>query len=298
MSLCGFSIWLFVVLVLVLLTLGRFCFLLFLLFILLLAPTVLKFGAANRRLVIHECMQRNDGPQKAAKVHDEERVVRGARKASREDGVSEVGEEIKRVLEEIDDLVVYGRAAIVIARNIDEVALHVREARREPTQRSELLRHARRERRRSRVLDITQQMLDADLLRLFRLDRRRRVQERLARFRPILRERDIYKKGQRKEREGAGYKTHVFDLFDGKIRVGGYADCVWTHVDDDHHRPRDEALEKLVDLQIRRAEFRARMVPPDHAFPRCKKKPITTCRRYIKKDAPLTFLNISNIDST
>jgi hypothetical protein len=55
------------------------------------------------------------------------------------DGVREVREEIKCVLEEIDDLVVYGRAAIVIARNIDEIALHVRDSRRETTQRSELL---------------------------------------------------------------------------------------------------------------------------------------------------------------
>lgn len=129
-------------------------------------------------------MQRYDGPQEAAEVHDEERVVRRARKAGGEGRVREVGEEVERVLEEIHDLVVHGRGA---AGDVDEIALHVREPRGEPPQRRELLRDARRERRRRRVLDIAQQVLDADLLRLLRLDRRRRMQERLARFRAVLR---------------------------------------------------------------------------------------------------------------
>lgn len=107
-------------------------------------------------------------------------------------------------------------------------------------------------------------------------------------------------KCKKKSQRNSEGDTHVFDLFDGKVRVGRDADRVRPYVDDDHHRPRDEALEELVNLQISRAQFRARMVPPDHAFPRythANASPYAYAYNSVNH-APLTFLNISNIDST
>ena len=58
--------------------------------------------------------------------------------------------------------------------------------------------------------------------------------------------------------------THVFDLLDGKVGVGGDTNGVWTNVDDDHHRPRNEALKQLVNLLVRRPQLRSSMIPPNH----------------------------------
>lgn len=44
--------------------------------------------------------------------------------------------------------------------------------------------------------------------------------------------------------------THVFDLFDGEVSVSRDANCLWSHVDDDHYWSRDEALEELVDFKV------------------------------------------------
>ena len=42
----------------------------------------------------------------------------------------------------------------------------------------------------------------------------------------------------------------VFDLLDGEVGVGGDADGVWSHVDDDHYGAGDEAFEKVVDFLV------------------------------------------------
>ena len=108
-------------------------------------------------------------------------------------------------------------------------------------------------------------------------------------------------------------RTHIFDLFHGKVGICWNADRLRSHVDDDHHGSRDVPLEQFVDLQIGRSQFRPCVVPPDHAFPRCTTRSQRTMTGIIRVnshqqtlqqagrqrgDAPLTFLNISNMPST
>lgn len=128
-------------------------------------------------------MQRNNGSQEAAEVHDKQRVVCAARKAHREGWVSQVRQQVERVLEEVDDLVVYGHHP---ARDVGEVALDVGQTGGQTAQGRQLFRDARPEGGRRRVLDVAQEVLDADLFCLFRLDGRWRMEERFACFRAIL----------------------------------------------------------------------------------------------------------------
>ena len=48
-------------------------------------------------------------------------------------------------------------------------------------------------------------------------------------------------------------RTHIFDLFHGKVCIGRDADRLRSHVDDDHHGSRNVPLEQFVDLQIGRS---------------------------------------------
>lgn len=46
-------------------------------------------------------------------------------------------------------------------------------------------------------------------------------------------------------------ETDIFNLLNSKVCVGGYTDCLRSHVYDDHHRAGDKAFEKVVDLLVR-----------------------------------------------
>ena len=70
--------------------------------------------------------------------------------------------------------------------NIEEVGLDVAEAGLEAAEGRELLRDTRRECGGSGDFDVAQEVLDADLLGLFGLDRGGDVQEGLARLRAVL----------------------------------------------------------------------------------------------------------------
>jgi hypothetical protein len=48
-------------------------------------------------------------------------------------------------------------------------------------------------------------------------------------------------------------RTHIFDLFHGKVGIRRNADRLRSHVDYDHHRSRNVALEQLINFQIRRS---------------------------------------------
>jgi hypothetical protein len=63
--------------------------------------------------------------------------------------------------------------------------------------------------------------------------------------------------------------AHVLNLLDGKVRVRGDTLVLWSHVDDDHDWTLDVALEEVVDLMVRGAQLRARVIPADHLLPRC-----------------------------
>lgn len=75
------------------------------------------------------------------------------------------------------------------------------------------------------------------------------------------------------ESEEAKRPAHILDLLDGKVRIGRdpasgpLALLVGADVDDDHDRSRRVALHDVVDLQVGRAQFRSRVVPPDQLFP-------------------------------
>lgn len=101
-------------------------------------------------------------------------------------------------------------------------------------------------------------MFNANFLRLFRLDSSRNVQERLARFCPVLLEMSAEK------RCPTIPKTHVFNLLDGKICIRWNTNDLWAHIHDDHHWLRDVALQKFVDFEVRRAQLRSGVVPPNH----------------------------------
>ena len=47
--------------------------------------------------------------------------------------------------------------------------------------------------------------------------------------------------------------THILDLLNSKVGVGGDPNGVWSYIDDDHDWSRNEALEQLVDLHVGRA---------------------------------------------
>lgn len=47
--------------------------------------------------------------------------------------------------------------------------------------------------------------------------------------------------------------THIFNLFDGKVGVGGYTDMVLADIDDHHHWFWDESFEDFVNLLVRRS---------------------------------------------
>ena len=137
----------------------------------------------NRRLVVHQRMQRDHRAQQAADVHDEHLVVRRRREARRQLGVVQVRQQVERVLEVVRDLVVQRHLAL---GDLGQVGADVGQARLEAAQRGELLGDAGRERGRGGVFDVPQEVLDADLLGLFGLDRGGDVQEGLSRLRAVL----------------------------------------------------------------------------------------------------------------
>jgi hypothetical protein len=117
-DLCILSVWLFVRLLLCISFRSLFLFL----SLVLATPVLFELGAPNGRLIIDQRMQRDNSSQEAAEINDEQRVVRAARKANSKSWVSQVGQQIERVLEEVDDLVVHGHRSV---RDVDEISLDV-----------------------------------------------------------------------------------------------------------------------------------------------------------------------------
>jgi hypothetical protein len=71
-------------------------------------------------------------------------------------------------------------------RDVDEISLDIRNTGGEAAEGGELLRDARSERRRGRVFDVAQEMLDADLFCFFCIDGRWCMEECFACFCAIL----------------------------------------------------------------------------------------------------------------
>lgn len=129
--------------------------------------------------------------------------------------------------------------------------------------------------------NVAQEMFDADFFGFFRFDRGWDVCEGTLGRRSVLSRRINIRSWHAVE------GTHVFDLLDGKVRVGWDSDITSSagrsHIDDHHHlinpsartpdmtetdthRPRHEPLQTLTDIQIRRSQLRTSMVEPDRSF--------------------------------
>lgn len=66
--------------------------------------------------------------------------------------------------------------------------------------------------------------------------------------------------------------SHIFDLLYRKVGVRWDALVSLPYVNDDHHRTRDELLEQIIDLLVRRAQLWSRMIPPNHPLPSYKRQ--------------------------
>ena len=128
-------------------------------------------------------MQRNHCPQQCAQVHHQQLVIRARRKALRQPRITQIREEIERILQVVNDLVVHGQRA---RGHVKEVAVDVPQPKLESLQRCQLLAHTCRERGRRRVFNVPQEMLDADFFGFFGFDRGGDVQKCLACLRAVL----------------------------------------------------------------------------------------------------------------
>lgn len=63
-------------------------------------------------------------------------------------------------------------------------------------------------------------------------------------------------------------QTYIFDLLNRKVSIRRHANVSRLHIDDDQKWVWCVSLEQLVDLQIRRPQFRTRVIPSNELFPR------------------------------
>lgn len=196
-------------------------------------------GSLVLDLVVDHIVEREDRPHHRANVDDHQLVISVGDERLAEVLMlgerAQVRQQVEHVLQLAEDGVVHRELA---HNHPVEVAGHVLEVVAEALEALELTGDPHAQHSGRSVVDVAEQVLDADLLGLLGLDLGRDVHERTP------------------SRRAVG-----LDLVDGHVCVGGDPDLLGHHVHDQQQRIRGVSLEQLVYLQICRPQFGSRVVP-------------------------------------